>query len=149
MCQKGFIPLIPLLHLPAENLAHFNKTGSSTLRYPEDVERFWRLVKLGEKLRLLHLMEGVNPRQGLAVYDVPGNDVVTTVEYKNGQVWMNDTQFFDHVPLDVWNFYIGGYQSAQKWLKDRKGQPLDYNDRIHYRKIICVLKETIEVMDDV
>ena len=28
-------------------------------------------------------------------------------------------QYFDNVPEVAWNFYIGGYQIAQKWLKDR------------------------------
>jgi hypothetical protein len=104
------------------------------------------LGKLGEKLRRLHLMDGVKPRQRLAKYDKTGNDVVEKIEHKNGQIWINATQFFDNVPSDVWNFYIGGYQPAQKWLKDRKGQTLNYDDIEHYQKIICVLKETGEMM---
>jgi len=36
----------------------------------------------------------------------------------------------------AWEFYIGGYQPAQKWLKDRKGRELSYDDIQHYQKII-------------
>ena len=61
----------------------------------------------------------------------------------------NDSQFFENVPLVAWNFYIGGYQPAQKWVKDRKGRTLNYDDIEHYRKIIFVLKETDEVMREV
>jgi hypothetical protein len=32
--------------------------------------------------------------------------------------------------------YISGYQPAQKWLKDRAGQKLSFNDILHYQKII-------------
>jgi len=66
-----------------------------------------------------------------------------------GKVYINDTQYFNNVPLSVWNFYIGGYQPAQKWLKDRKGRKLDYNDLEHYQKIIRALKETEETMKEI
>ena len=39
--------------------------------------------------------------------------------FKNGKVWINKTQYFDEVPEVAWTFRIGGYQPAQKWLKDR------------------------------
>lgn len=35
---------------------------------------------------------------------------------------INATQYFDSAPEISWGFYIGGYQPAQKWLKDRKGR---------------------------
>jgi hypothetical protein len=63
-----------------------------------------------------------------------------------GKLYINDTQFFHNIPEEVWSFYIGGYQPAQKWLKDRKGQKLNFEDIIHYQKIIRVLKETNEIM---
>ena len=61
-----------------------------------------------------------------------------------GKVYINDTQFFDSVPLRAWEFDIGGYQPAQKWLKDRKGRELSYADILHYQKIIKSLEETGE-----
>ena len=53
-------------------------------------------------------------------------------QYAGDKVYINDTQYFDNVPLVSWNFYIGGYQPAQKWLKDRKGRTLNYEDIRHY-----------------
>ena len=64
----------------------------------------------------------------------------------SGNVWINDTQCFEGVPSEAWEFYIGGYQPAQKWLKDRKGRKLEYDDVEHYRKIIAVLMETTRIM---
>ncbi|MCL2710002.1 MAG: N-6 DNA methylase [Planctomycetaceae bacterium] len=140
-----------VLHSPAyrERYQEFLKVDFPRVPYPEDAKQFRKLVKWGERLRRLHLMEGVIPQQGLADYDVSGNNVVEKLEYKNGKAWINATQFFDNVPSDVWNFYTGGYQPAQKWLKDRKGRTLDFDDIVHYQKIIRVLKETIEVMNEV
>ena len=40
---------------------------------------------------------------------------------------------------EVWRYYIGGYQIAEKWLKDRKGTELDFNAIIHYSNILYVL----------
>ncbi|MCF8246703.1 MAG: hypothetical protein K9J37_17575 [Saprospiraceae bacterium] len=56
---------------------------------------------------------------------------------------------FDNVPQVAWEFYIGGYQAAQKWLKDRKGRTLDFEDILHYQKIIVALAETERVMREV
>ena len=50
------------------------------------------------------------------------------------------------MPKEVYEFYIGGYQPAQKWLKDRKGRALEYEDIVHYGKIILTLSETVRVM---
>jgi predicted helicase len=140
-----------VLHSPTyrEQYKEFLKIDFPRVPYPDDVKTFWKLVKLGGKLRQLHLMEGVEPQQGLADYNVAGSNVVEKQEYTNGKVYINDMQFFDHVPAEVWNFYIGGYQPAQKWLKDRKGKMLNFNDIQHYRKIVSVLKETIDVMHEV
>ncbi len=68
---------------------------------------------------------------------------------KTGNVYINDTQYFTNVPKAAWEFYIGGYQPAQKWLKDRKGRALDMADVQHYRKIVKALLETERLMGEV
>ncbi len=65
-----------------------------------------------------------------------------------GKVWINDTQYFGGVPKSVWEFYIGGYQPAQKWLKDRRGRELSFDDITHYQRIIKVLDETRKEMEE-
>lgn len=52
--------------------------------------------------------------------------------YDNGKVFINDTHYFEEMPQRAWEFYIGGYQPAQKWLKDRKGRTLSFEDVLHY-----------------
>jgi hypothetical protein len=42
-----------------------------------------------------------------------------------------------------------GYQPAQKWLKDRKDRVPGYEDIVHYQKIIAVLTETEDVMQEI
>ncbi|MDR0207515.1 MAG: hypothetical protein LBI45_09710 [Bacteroidales bacterium] len=85
----------------------------------------------------------------MADYPVAGNNVIEKPQYIGDKVYINDTQYFDHVPSKAWSFYIGGYQPAQKWLKDRKGRTLEYEDILHYQRIIRVLKETGEIMREI
>ena len=68
---------------------------------------------------------------------------------ESGRVHINPDQYFDAVPLVAWEFLIGGYQPAQKWLKDRKGRALSFEDVMHYQKIIKILSETDRIMREI
>jgi very-short-patch-repair endonuclease len=78
-----------------------------------------------------------------------GNLQLLSKDKNLGRVYINETQYFDNVPELAWNFYIGGYQPAQKWLKDRKDRELDYEDILHYQKIIVALSETDRIMKEI
>jgi len=134
-----------------ERYKEFLKIDFPRVPYPENVEQFWKLVELGGELRRLHLMKDVKLQDGMADFNIEGSCIVEKVEKDDtaDKVYINDAQYFDNVPLVAWNFYIGGYQPAQKWLKDRKGRELKYEDILHYRKIIKVLVETEEVMREI
>lgn len=78
-----------------------------------------------------------------------GDNIVAAIgknSYKNGKLSINKTQYFEGIPEDVYNFYIGGYQVCQKWLKDRKGRELTEEEIEHYQKIVVALNETIRIM---
>lgn len=62
------------------------------------------------------------------------------------RVHINATQYFGGIPPCVWTFRVGGYQVCEKWLKDRKGRPLDYADLQHYQRIVVALHATIRLM---
>jgi len=109
-------------------------------------EEFDRLVPLGTQLRKLHLMKSPVMDEYETTFPVPGNCLVERISYTNGKVWINKTQYFGNVPELAWNFYIGGYQPAQKWLKDRKGRQLSDQDLVHYQRIIKILLETDRLM---
>jgi hypothetical protein len=82
-------------------------------------------------------------------YPIAGDDVVEKVKYEDGKIWINDQQYFGNVLETAWSFYIGGYQPAQKWLKDRKGRKLSSDDLDHYQKIINILLETDRIMKEI
>ncbi len=68
---------------------------------------------------------------------------------KRQRVWINATQYFHGVPKECWDVHVGGYQVCDKWLKDRKGRELGYEDIEHYQKIVVALKETLRLMKEI
>ncbi len=62
---------------------------------------------------------------------------------------INKTQYFEGIPEAVYNFYIGGYQVCQKWLKDRKGRKVTEEEIEHYQQVVVALNETIRIMNEI
>jgi predicted helicase len=140
-----------VLHSPSyrEKYKEFLKIDFPRISYPKDNETFWKLVEKGRELQLLHLMESPKLQKFITTFMESGSNVVEKVKYENGNVYINETQYFGNVPEIAWNFYIGGYQPAQKWLKDRKGRKLSNEDLEHYQKMIVVLIETNKIMKEI
>jgi predicted helicase len=139
------------LHSPVyrERYKEFLKIDFPRVPYPKDKKTFKELVKLGTELRLLHLLESPKVNQFITTFPKLGSDVVEKIKYNNGNVIINEEQYFGKVPEAAWNFYIGGYQPAQKWLKDRKGRKLTNEEIEHYQKIIVALVETDRIMKEI
>ena len=132
----------------SETFAEFLKIDFPRIPYPPSPEVFRHVSEKGEALRRLHLMEA--PAIGETPYPFhgEGDDVVASGYPKvaDGKVHINPDQYFDGVPQLAWEFHIGGYQPAQKWLKDRKGRTLSFDDVRHYQKIVKILAETDRIM---
>lgn len=140
-----------VLHSPGyrEKYKEFLKIDFPRAPYPKDKKTFKKLVTLGTELRSLHLLESRKVSHFITIFPVAGSDIVEKITYKEGNVYINKEQYFGNVPEIAWNFYIGGYQPAQKWLKDRKGRTLTNEDIEHYQKIIVVLTETDRIMKEI
>lgn len=140
-----------VLHSPAyrEKYKEFLKIDFPRVPYPKDKKTFWKLVELGAEIRQLHLLESTDIDKYITKYPIDGDNTVGKPVYKEGRVYINDTQYFDGVPQVAWDFYIGGYQPAQKWLKDRKDRKLEFEDILHYQRIIVALAETDRLMKEI
>ncbi|MCX6248537.1 MAG: N-6 DNA methylase [Bacteroidetes bacterium] len=167
-----------VLHSPTyrEKYKEFLKIDFPRVPCPKDANTFWQLVKLGGELRQIHLLESPVISQFITKYPVEGNNLVTKPRFDPdqpapshpeptdptpsthfspltshhfGKVWINESQYFEGVPQVSWEFYIGGYQPAQKWLKDRKGRVLNFEDILHYQKIVVALAETGRIMGEI
>ncbi len=140
-----------VLHSPSyrEKYKEFLKIDFPRVPYPKNQRQFIDLVDFGSQLRQIHLLESEVVDKLITQYPEDGTNVVAKPIYKEGNVYINDSQYFANVPEVAWNFYIGGYQPAQKWLKDRKDRELSYEDIRHYQKIIVALKETDRLMKEI
>jgi predicted helicase len=154
-----------VLHSPTyrEKYKEFLKIDFPRVPYPKAPspseraggEVFWQLVKLGGELRQIHLLESPVVEKPITQYPIDDQalkNLVSKISFVSkqsagfGDVYINENQFFGNVSEVAWNFYIGGYQPAQKWLKDRKGRELSMEDIFHYQKIIVGLTETDRIM---
>jgi predicted helicase len=140
-----------VLHLPKyrNKYKEFLKTDFPRIPFPKNATTFWQLVKFGSEIRKIHLLESPIVEQYITQYPIDGDNLIDKPKYKDGKVYINDTQYFDNVPQTAWEFYIGGYQPAQKWLKDRKKRKLEFDDILHYQKIIVALSETDRLMKEI
>ena len=140
-----------VLHSPKYRTKYkeFLKIDFPRIPYPKDPWSFWQLVSRGGKLRELHLMESPILNELITTFPNGGTNVVEKISYESEKVWINSEQYFDKVPQVAWDFYIGGYQPAQKWLKDRKDIELGFEDIMHYNKIIVALTETDRLMKQI
>ena len=140
-----------VLHSPSyrERYKEFLKVDFPRIPLPTSESEFVRLAQIGQQLIDLHMMRNTQSWKCDTTFPEPGSQQIDMLKWKDKQVWINKQQYFGNVPEEVWNFYIGGYQPAQKWLKDRKGRTLVFDDIKHYLYIIHALAETIKLMQKI
>lgn len=132
-----------------ERYKEFLKVDFPRIPLPKTAKEFNRLTAIGQQLIDLHLMNNAQSWKCTTTFPEVGSQQVDFQKWKDGQVWINDKQYFGNVPESVWEFYIGGYQPAQKWLKDRKGRTLSFDEIKHYLHIIHALEETERLMKEI
>jgi predicted helicase len=147
-----------VLHCPSyrATYAEYLKVDFPRIPWASSPEQFRDVSSKGGELRRLHLMEadGIGDchyplcGDGNAQVQVGFPKYVPTGE-SIGDVHINETQRFSGVPEVSWEFWVGSYQPAQKWLKDRRGRSLSTNDLIHYQHMIWILAETDRIVKSI
>ncbi|MCH5238262.1 MAG: DNA methyltransferase [Muribaculaceae bacterium] len=132
-----------------EKYKEFLKIDFPKVPYPKDAAQFRCFENIGRELRHLHLMQNSASWKIETTYPVSGTNKVESLRYEDGKVFINETQYFGNVPKEAWELFIGGYQPAQKWLKDRKGKELGFEDIRHYQEIIYSLTKTKEIIENI
>lgn len=145
-----------ILHSPTyrKRYAEFLRAEWPRVPFTSQTALFRRLCDFGNGLVALHVMGKAGPK--LPSFPVAGSNEVERIRYsepgqgaKNGRVWINASQFFEDISPQIWDFHIGGYQVAEKWLKDRRGRKLSFDELEHYRKVISILSETGRLMPEI
>ncbi len=143
-----------ILHCPTyrTRYAEFLRRDFPRIPLPPSQEAFDAFANLGRKLIALHLLdtsrapELVNPT---VRFPVPNSDAVERVRYEAGCVWVSDTQYFEPVPLEVWEFQMGNHRVAERWLTERIGRRLTSDEINTYRRVLQAIASTLEMMDEI
>jgi hypothetical protein len=80
---------------------------------------------LGGKNREIHLLESPTFEKYITQYPIDGVNVVVKPKYENGKVYISDT------------------------LNYRKKRTLEFDDILHYQKIIVALYETDRIIKEI
>lgn len=142
-----------VLHSPAyrKKYSELLKIDFPRIPYPEDKEIFWKLVDFGKELRHLHLLESSSVNEYITSFPEGGDNKIEKKfpEFRDGNVYINPQQYFGNVPKEIWEFYVGGYQPAQKWLKDRRERVLNDEEIHHYQQMVVSISETVRLMEQI
>ena len=141
-----------VLHRPSyrARFAEFLRIDFPKIPPARNESEFRRTATIGGKLRALHLLESPTLDDAPYLFSADGENLVDKVSFApddksgdaTGRVFINKKRHFANVPKVAWDFCIGGYYPAQKWLKDRRGRKLSLDDQTHYRRIIASLTQT-------
>jgi hypothetical protein len=109
------------------------------------------MAEYGKKLVDLHLLKSTELDPPIAKFQGKGDNKVKKLKYeeKERRVYFNESQYFEGIEKEVWEYQIGGYQVCDKWLKDRKGRCLSLDDIKHYCKIVTALQKTLEIQKEI
>lgn len=156
--EDVFDYIYAILNSPTYRTRYFEllKQEFPRIPFPTDAFSFHKLAKLGRKMRLIHLMESELSDDLITTFPITGDNSLDSARWEDdkndpnvGKIWINASQYFGKVPEVAWNFQIGGYQPAQKWLKDRRSRKLSSDDLIQWQKIIVALDQTSAIMEDI
>ncbi|MBW2006029.1 MAG: GIY-YIG nuclease family protein, partial [Deltaproteobacteria bacterium] len=134
--------------------ADFLKIDFPRIPFTKDYKLFSKMAEYGQSLVELHLLKSIEIDQPIAKFQGKGDERVEKLRYdeKEKRTYINESQYFEGITKEIWEYQIGGYQVCNKWLKDRKKRLLSLDDIKHYCKIVTSLQKTIEVqkaIDDI
>lgn len=118
--------------------------------FTSDYDLFKQMANHGEELTALHLLNHKSLNRPLIKYFGKADSNVIEKPFYNEQqqrVYINEHKYFENVSAENWNYFIGGYQPMEKYLKDRKGREM--NDPVHYCKMGPAIAQTIEIQNEI
>ena len=144
-----------LLHSPSyrQRYSEYLMIDFPRVPLPPNREIYNELRESGRSLVVMHTSGQVS--DWITRYPIQGTHDVELVEYEPqsadfvGRIKINSEQYFEGIPLDVWNYTVGGYKPASRWLEERQGQRLDFDDIRAYTNLIAAIQRTIDIQAEI
>jgi len=134
----------------------FLKIDFPKIPFTKNEKVFSKISELGKELVELHLLKSPKLEKPIAQFPISTGNIlkdnrVEKREYqeKEKRIYINEKQYFENIESEIWNYYIGGYQVLDKWLKDRIDKVLSPEDIEHYLKVITTLEYTISLQKQI
>ncbi len=130
----------------------FLKIDFPRVPFTKDYKIFKKLSEIGKKLIDIHLLKSPLLDKTSSRFKGEGElNLVKKIIYspEEKRVFINEKQYFENIEPEVWNYFIGGYQVLNKWLKDRKEKYLNDEEIKTYIKIIEAIKHTIKIQKEI
>jgi predicted helicase len=147
--EDVFSYIYAVLYSPTyrERYAEFLRIDFPRVPITSNVKLFRKMRDCGKALVDLHLLKSAELDTPIARFQGEGGNRVEKLRYdeKKKHLHINESQYFEGIAKEVWEYQVGGYQVASKWLKDRKKRILSLNDIKHYCKVITALQKTMEI----
>lgn len=150
--KEIFAYIYAVLHCNIYREKYLSQLASDFPRIPftPDFALFEKVAKLGQKLIAPHLLKDEELNHPTTKFYGKDSELVKTKAiYKNGKLYINETQYFGEVEKEVWEFRVGGYQVLDKWFKGRIGKYLDEDDIRHVCKVITAISKTLEIQKEI
>ena len=115
--------------------------------FPKAIARFSAMVELGRRLAGAHLGDAEVPAD--VRFAGQGDGRVGQIHHdpSTQTVWINASQRFTGVPVDVWNWGLG-FRPLEHFLVDRHGRALDLEQIQMYQQAINAVRTSIEMAPD-
>ena len=119
--------------------------------FAKDYKFFCKMAEYGKRLINFHLLKSKELIPPVAKLQGKGDNKVEILRYdkKEKGIYFNQSQYFEGITKEIWEYQIGGYQVCDKWLKDRRGRILILGDIKHYCKFATSIKKTIETQKEI
>ena len=152
----NYIYAILYSNIYREKYNEFLRIDFPKIPFTKDVRLFYKVAELGKKLVDLHLLKSEKIDRNLAKFPISTRNILTDgriekrkYNLKEKRIYINGKQYFEEIEPEIWNYYIGGYQVLDKWLKDRTGKVLSSEDVDHFLRVISALNHTIDLQKEI
>lgn len=151
--EQVFNYVYAIMYAPAyrEQYASLLKTEFARIPFTSNFDTFATMLELGKRLVDCHLLRSPE----LAVPDVrffgDGNAAidagrrVPTYDAATERVYINNDQYFEPVPREIWEYHVGGHAVSAEWLRERAGRRLRVDEIRKYCYIVAALRQTIAI----
>ena len=155
--EEIFHYIYAILYAPSyrEKYAEFLRTDFPRIPFTKDRALFTNLAASGSRLADLHLLTSPELDPPTCRFEGRGDSVVTRTEAQGfrydadeQRMYVNKTQYFGPIALEIHEYQIGGYQVCDKWLKDRKGRRLDLDDIRTYCRMVTAIGLTLAIQQE-